>query len=61
MKAFTIGKFAFVWMPALDFEQGVYEYHVLPTFIYTNNKSKQYKSLSFHWLRWAIISVIKTV
>ncbi|KKK87705.1 hypothetical protein LCGC14_2750590 [marine sediment metagenome] len=61
MKAFILGKFAFVWMPALDFEQGVYEYQVFPTLIYTNDKGRQFKSLTVHWLRWAFISVIKTV
>jgi hypothetical protein len=61
MKAFILGKFAFVWMPTLDFEQGVYEYLVFPALIYTNDKSKKFKSLTIHWLRWAFISVIKTV
>lgn len=61
MKAYILGDFAFVWRPNLEFEQGVYEYYILPALLYTHNKEKKYKSLTLHWGKWAIISVIKTV
>ena len=61
MKAFILGNFAFVWRPELEFEKGVYEYYVFPTLLFTHNKEKKYKSLTLHILRWAIISIIKTV
>ena len=61
MKALIMGKFALVWLPSLEIEQGVYEYYVLPTLLFTNNKSKSFRSLTLHWLKWAVISVIKTV
>lgn len=61
MKAFILGKYAFVWLPTLEIEQGVYEYYIFPALLYTFNKEKKYSSLILHWLKWAVISVIKTV
>ena len=61
MKAYIWGDTAFVWMPTIDYEKGVYEYYIFPTLLYTNNKEKKYKSLTLHWWNWAIISAIKTV
>lgn len=61
MKALYLGKFALVFMPTVEFEQGVYEYYILPTCLFTINKEKKYKSLTLHWGKWALISVIKTV
>jgi len=61
MKAFIWGNFAFVWRPNLEFEQGIYEYYIFPTLLFIYNKEKKYKSLTFHWLKWAVISIIKTV
>jgi len=61
MKAYILGKFAFVWRPSLEIEQGVYEYYIFPTLIFVNNKGKKFKSLTIHWLRFALISIIKTV
>lgn len=61
MKAFILGKFAIVLSPALEIEQGVYEYHIFPTLIFVNNKEKKFKSLTLHWLKFALITIIKTV
>jgi len=61
MKAFIIKKFAFVWRPAIKFDQGIYEYYIFPTLQYTNNKEKKFKCLTVFWWSWAIISIIKTV
>lgn len=61
MKAFYIKKCAFVWLPAINIEQGVYEYYILPTCIFTVNKEKKFKSLTLYWFRFAVISIIKTV
>jgi len=61
MKALYLGKFALVFMPIVEFEQGVYEYYVTPTLLFTHDKEKKYKSMTLHWWKWALISVIKTV
>lgn len=61
MNAKIVGNFAVVWLPTVDFEKGVYEYYILPTFIFTNNKEKKYRAITLHWWKWALISVIKTV
>lgn len=61
MKALYRGNYAFVWRPTIDFEQGVYEYYIFPTVLYTDNKSKKYEALTLYWLHWAVISIIKTV
>lgn len=61
MNAYIIDNYAFVWLPPVDYEQGVYEYYIFPTVIYTDNKEKKYKSLTLYFWKWAIISIIKTV
>ena len=61
MKAIYFKKYALVWLPAIDFTPGIYEYYFLPTIVYINDHNKKFKSFSLYIWKWPIISIIKTV
>lgn len=62
MKAFILKKFAIIFLPTTKYEQGVYEFPILPiSIMFKLDKPNKYWSITVYVFHFPLITIIKTI